>query len=486
MTIVSRPSRAASLLGGAIVLPRNECRHGPARRVSGWTGELGTAGTVAVVGAGKMGLPLCAQFAEHGWRVIAVDVQPAVVAAINEGRSHVGEEPDLADLVTRAHDAGLLSATLDGAAGAREADVVVLIVPVMLDPEHRPDYRYMDSAVESIAAGLHPGITVIFETTLPIGDTRTRYLPRLTAGGLVADESLFVAFSPERLFSGAALRNLNTYPKLVGGVGPASTARSAAFYDAVLDAEIVAMSSAEAAEFSKLADTTYRDVNIALANEFARVADRVGVDVGEVIAAANSQPYSHVHQPGLGVGGHCIPVYPHFLLAGAPDLEVVALSRLVNDGQVGRAIRSIELAIGALAGQAILVLGITYREGVKELAYSRAIALIEHLVVAGARVLAYDPLLADEEITRLGAAPWHWGDPSDARVVITQTADPLWNALDPAWLPGLAFLYDGRNSLAALPLPAGVAYQGVGLPADARPASARNGVAPVPTAGSGG
>jgi UDP-N-acetyl-D-mannosaminuronic acid dehydrogenase len=285
---------------------------------------------------------------------------------------------------------------------------------------------------------------------------------------LVADASIFVAFSPERLFSGAALRNLNAYPKLVGGVGEASTARAAAFYDSVLDAEIVAMSSAEAAEFSKLADTTYRDINIAFANELARVADRVGVDVGEVIAAANSQPYSHIHHPGLGVGGHCIPVYPHFLLAGAPDLELVALARRVNDGQVGRAVRTVELEIGGLDGQPILVLGLTYREGVKELAYSRARPLIDHLLVAGARVLANDPLLTDEEIARLGAEPWPWGQRSEARAIVSQTADPRWAELDLAWFPELQLVYDGRNSLAALRLPDGVAYRGVGLPPTAR------------------
>ncbi len=154
------------------------------------------------------------------------------------------------------------------------------------------------------------------------------------ASGLTLEEDLFVAFSPERLYSGAALRNLATYPKLVGGLGEASTSRAAAFYAGVLDADVVAMSSAEAAEFAKLADTTYRDVNIALANEFARYADRIGVDILEVIAAANSQPYSHIHQPGLGVGGHCIPVYPHFLLDRAPEMELVALARRINDEQV--------------------------------------------------------------------------------------------------------------------------------------------------------
>jgi len=455
---------APSLLGGSIVLPSNACRHEPARPVSPWTGEPGTAGRVAVVGAGKMGLPLAAQFASHGWSVIAVDVDPGVIDGINAGRSHIGEEPGVAELVAEAHVAGRLRATLDGAEAARSADVVVLIVPVMLDDESRPDHRIMDSAVEAILPGIHAGSLVIFETTLPVGDTRGRFAPRIAeASGLTLEADLFVAFSPERLYSGSALRNLATYPKLVGGLGGASTARATAFYESVLDADVVAMSSAEAAEFAKLADTTYRDVNIALANEFSRYADRIGVDLSEVIAAANSQPYSHIHQPGLGVGGHCIPVYPHFLLDRAPELELVALSRRVNDGQIGQAIRSLQLALGGLDGVEVLVLGLTYRDGVKELAYSRALPLVERLAFHGARVLAYDPLLGDEEIARIGATPWAWGSMAPAtRAVITQTADPLWGTLEPAWFPRLELVFDGRNSLRGLALPLHVTYQGVG------------------------
>ena len=467
MAIVHQPSTESPLLGGSIVLPLNACTHAlPPRRVSPWTGEPGTAGTVAVVGAGKMGLPLAAQFAGHGWDVIAVDVQEAVVAAINEGRSHLGEEPGVAELVAASHESGRLRATTDGAAAAREADVVVLIVPVMLDAAHQPDYRYMDAAVDSIGGGVHRGSLVVFETTLPVGDTRTRYAPRLAAAsGLEVDVDLFVAFSPERLFSGAVLRNLASYPKLVGGVGPASTDLAARFYDSVLDAEVVAMSSAEVAEFSKLADTTYRDVNIALANEFAAYADRLGVDIREVIAAANSQPYSHIHQPGLGVGGHCIPVYPHFLLSRAPELSLVARSRQVNDGQIDIAVEAIRDALGGtLAGQPILVLGVTYRHGVKELAYSRAIPLIEALRAAGARVLAYDPLLADDEIRTLGAEPYTWGTASDARAVVTQTGDLQWRSLDPVWFPALRILVDGRNTVSGLRLPDAVAYRGIGVP----------------------
>jgi nucleotide sugar dehydrogenase len=464
-----RPSVGASMLGGSITVQPRPCTHQPARPVHPWVGEEGTAGSVAVVGAGKMGLPLAAQFATHGWTVIAVDVNPAVVEAINAGRSHVGEEPGLAEMVANVHADGRLRATLDAAAAAHEADVVVLIVPVMLDADHQPDYRYMDPAVDSIAPGVHAGSTVIFETTLPIGDTRQRFVPRLeAASGLRAGTDFHVAFSPERLFSGAVLANLAAYPKLVGGTAPASTDRAAAFYASVLDAEIVAMSSSEAAEFSKLADTTYRDVNIGLANEFARAADALGIDITEVIAAANSQPYSHIHQPGIGVGGHCIPVYPHLLLARAPGLRIVEAAREVNDGQVGLALAELSEQLGGLEGAPVLVLGLTYREGVKELAYSRAIPLIADLRAAGAEVSAHDPLLAPGEIEALGAAAWTWGQPGPFRAIVTQTADRQFRTLDPAWFPELAVLYDGRNSLRAITLPDRVAYLGVGVQAATR------------------
>jgi nucleotide sugar dehydrogenase len=473
MTIVSHPTSVQSLLGGSIDLPVHACGHGPAIDAHPWTGEQGTAGRVAVVGAGKMGLPLAAQFADHGWHVVAVDVQETVVDAINEGRSHVEEEPGLAELVRTAHTGGRLRATTDGAAAAREADVVVLIVPVMLDDTQQPDYRHMDAAVDSIGPGIHSGSLVIFETTLPVGDTRERFTPRLeAASGLTADADFFVAFSPERLYSGAALRNLATYPKLVGGIGPASTSRAATFYDAVLDTEIVAMSSAEASEFSKLADTTYRDVNIALANEFARYAERVGVDIHEVIAAANSQPYSHIHEPGLGVGGHCIPVYPHFLLSRAPELDLVELSRRTNDGQIGVAIRALQQELGGLEGVPILVLGLTYRHGVKELAYSRALPLIERLTHQGASVSAFDPLLPPDETARCCATPYAWGSAGPFRAIVTQTADPLFATLDLGLFRDLEVVFDGRNSLRGLALPDTVAYRGIGVPAKPRAVAA--------------
>ena len=469
MTIVSRPSRVVSFLGGAITPPVNSCNHTAVQNAAPWTGVVGTVGRAVVVGAGKMGLPLAVQFARHGWNVTAVDVNSEVVAGVNAGRSHVTEEPGLAEGVAEVHAAGLLSATMDAAAAVREADVAVLIVPVMLDDAQQPDYRYMDSAVDSIAPGVHAGVTIIFETTLPVGDTRGRFTPRLEAvSGLKAEKDFFVAFSPERLYSGAVFANLATYPKLVGGIGPESTRRAAVFYDSVLDAEVVAMSGAEAAEFSKIADTTYRDVNIALANDFARYADRVGVDIQEVIDAANSQPYSHIHQPGIGVGGHCIPVYPHLLLSRAPDLEVVAVSRRTNDGQIGLAIKALEAQLGGLDDASILVLGLTYRENVKELAYSRALPLIERLSFHGACVFGYDPLLSDEDVERCCVTPYQWGTSAPIRAIVTQTADKLWATIDYSLFPKLEILFDGRNSMRGVDLPDSVRYLGVGVQAATR------------------
>lgn len=444
-----------------------------------WTGAPGTVGTVAVVGMGKIGLPLAAQYASAGWRVIGVDVVPDVVETLNRGRVHVDEEPGIAEPIAAAHAAGRFRATLSHAEAAGEADVVVLIVPLMLSDEHQPDYRILDAATDAVGRGLRPGMLVTYETTLPVGDTRSRFRPALErASGLTAgdpESGFLLAFSPERVYSGRVLRDLATYPKLVGGIDDESTRRAGAFYRSVLDAEVWELSSAESAEFAKLAETTYRDVNIALANEFARHAERVGVDILEVIRGANSQPFSHIHQPGIGVGGHCIPVYPHFLTHRTPDLELVATARRVNQDQVGLAVQAVQRALGGLEGVPVLVLGLTYRYGVKELAYSRALPLIERLAFHGAVVSAWDPLLDPAEIERTGALPYRWGDRSDARAIVTQTADPAFRGLDFERFPALEVLYDGRNSLRDLSRPERVGYLGVGYSGNRRRAPATAG-----------
>src|SRR5207244_7654772 len=202
----------------------------------------------------------------------------------------------------------------------------VVIVPVVVDAQHQVTYKATDAATEANAAGLQPGTLVVYETTFPVGTTssRLRHILEHTSN-LQAGRDFYLAYSPERVSSGSIFRDLRIYPKVVGGIDEQSTAAALEFYRSVLDADVITMKSTDEAEFVKLIETTYRDVNIALANEFACFADAHGLDVATAITAANTQPYSHIHMPGVGVGGHCIPVYPYFLLAGVEEAEPDAL-----------------------------------------------------------------------------------------------------------------------------------------------------------------
>jgi UDP-N-acetyl-D-mannosaminuronic acid dehydrogenase len=279
------------------------------------------------------------------------------------------------------------------------------------------------------------------------------------------DRDFFLAFSPERVLVGRVLLDLRRYPKIVGGTSPESTARAVAFYREALDegTEVRAVANAETAEMTKLAETTYRDVNIALANEYARYAARRGIDVLEVIAAANSQPYSHIHQPGVGVGGHCIPVYPHFLFNGDPDLRIPPLARAVNEGMGEFTVDLIEEHLGPIRDRAALVLGIAYRADVREDAFSSAFRLREELQAAGARVYGHDPYFSAEHLAEMGFEPYDLANPVPVEVAIVQAGHAAYAELDPRAIPGLRLLVDGRNVLDRSRFEAaGIGYVGIG------------------------
>jgi nucleotide sugar dehydrogenase len=421
---------------------------------------------IAVVGLGHIGLPLAVQYASRGHEVIGCDVDARVVEAINRGTSPHDDEAAVSQQVPGLVAAGRLRATTDDAAGVAQAEVVVVIVPVVVDEARQVDYRHIDAATADVARGLQRGTLVVYETTLPIGTTRDRLGPMLEAGsGLRAGQDVDLAFSPERVLVGRVLEDLRRYPKIVGGTSAAATARAVAFYEAVLEpgTEVRALASAEAAEMTKLAETTYRDVNIALANEFAQVADRRGIDVTEIIAAANSQPYSHIHQPGVGVGGHCIPVYPHLLFHDEPGLRLPPLSRAVNDGMAGYAVEQLAAVIGPLDGVPVLVLGVGYRGDVREDFFSSAYFLRDALVAAGAVVHGHDPYFDDDHLRAHGFVPYDLSAPASVRAAILQAAHAAYLDLDPASIPGLEVLLDGRNALDRGRIEAaGVRYLGVG------------------------
>jgi UDP-N-acetyl-D-mannosaminuronic acid dehydrogenase len=424
---------------------------------------------VVVVALGKIGLPLAAQVARAGHDVVGCDVDPAVVEQVNAATPPFPGEAHLAEVLAEVVPAGRLRATTDTTGAVAEgADLVVAVPPLVVDAHARPDWRVLDAVVEDVGRGLRSGGVVSVETTVPVGTTRGRVAPALErASGLTAERDFFCVHSPERVYSGRVLQDLATYPKILGGLSAEGEARGAELYRAFLDAEVRAMGSAEAAELTKLAETTYRDVNIALANEFARHADALGVDVLQVIDAANSQPFSHVHRPGVAVGGHCIPVYPRFYLAGDPEARLPAVAREVNAAMPAYAVGLLAGALGApLEGARVLVLGATYRGGVKETAFSGVFALRDELRARGADVVVADPLLDDAELRALGLEPWD-GTAVDAAVV--QADHAAYRALGPADLPGARAVVDGRDVLDVEAFAAaGVALARIGRPGAAR------------------
>ncbi len=439
---------------------------------------------ITVVALGKIGLPLAVQFARSGHTVIGADVNQATVDLVNAGTEPFPGEDHLADYLAVEVAAGRLSATTDTTAAVATSDAVVIVVPLFVDDEGVPDFGWMDDATRAVAAGLRAGTLVSYETTLPVGTTRDRFGPMLAEGsGLEAGRDFPLVFSPERVFTGRVFADLRRYPKLVGGVDAPSTAAGLAFYDQVLQFDersdlaqpngVWDMGSAEAAELAKLAETTYRDVNIGLANQFARYADARGIDIDRVIDACNSQPFSHIHRPGIAVGGHCIPVYPRFYLWNDPAATVVQAAREANAQMPAYAVELLERIHGELSGQTVVVLGASYRGGVKETAFSGVFATVAALEAAGARAVVQDPMYTDDELRSLGFEPYRLGDAADAAIVQADHAD--YRELTGDVLP-VRTVVDGRRIVSATRFPeATVVALGAGQASGSADDSTRSG-----------
>jgi nucleotide sugar dehydrogenase len=410
---------------------------------------------ITVVGMGKIGLPIAVQFASKGHDVFGADVNARTVELINSSIEPFPGEGGLAEGLAAAVSAGRLQATTDTTEAVRQSDAVVIVVPLFVDQEGIPDFGWMDSATESVALGLKPGTLVSYETTLPVGTTRDRFTPALESrSGLREGTDFFVVFSPERVLTGRVFADLRRYPKLVGGVTDASTARGIAFYESVLDFDERAdlprpngvwnLGSSEASEMAKLAETTYRDVNIGLANQFARYADQQHIDIYSVIEACNSQYFSHIHQPGIAVGGHCIPIYPQMYLWNDPQATIVRAARAANRSMPQYAVELLSQKHGSLQGQRVAVLGASYRGGVKETAFSGVFDVVAELTKAGAIPLVNDPMYSKSEIEALGFQDYEFGQPVDA--VVLQANHEEYSRVSAANLPGARTIVDGRGT----------------------------------------
>lgn len=423
---------------------------------------------VAVVGLGKIGLPLAAKIASEGARVIGCDLNPAVVEAVSSGRSTVNGEPGLTELVGQVHDSGLLSATLDTSTAVSQSDVVIVIVRVGTSEANETEFGQLDHAAAQIGAGLHSDTLVILESTVPVGVTRGRFREKLADASGLSPAALRLAYSPERVSSGTLFRDLATYPKLVGGVDIDSGDAAAAFYQEMLGVETILLPNSETAEMAKLAESVYRDVNIALANELAKTSETVGVDYKTMAAAANSQPFSHLHNPGVGVGGHCIPVYPYLLLESA-EQPLIRLGRQINDSMANYAVEKLEKALAqsgrSLDGSRVLILGLAYRGNIKEATLSSTMLIAEELVRKRADVQVHDPLFSDAEIAAQGLYATTIPPSGKIDAIVLQASHAEYDNLDLAPFGETKVFLDGRGGFDRKRVEAaGMRYLAIGSP----------------------
>ena len=349
---------------------------------------------VGIVGLGYVGLPLAVGFAEAGHEVVGLDADVRKVVTLNEGRSYIEDIPDasLAPLGER------LRATQE-VADLASCEAVVICVPTPLTGSREPDLTYLIDSATALSGVLQPEQLVVLESTTYPGTTRERLQPILEESGLAAGRDFHLAFSPERIDPGRTDYTLRTTPKLVGGVTPACAERARELYSLICD-EVVVLSTPEAAELSKLLENIFRSVNIALVNELAQLCDRLGIDVWEVIEAADTKPFGFMRfDPGPGMGGHCLPVDPFYLAFKAREHdfypEFIELAGKVNRAQPGycvdRIARALNEAEKSVKGSNVLLLGVSYKAGVGDIRESPALEIVGLLRELGAEVSYHDP-----------------------------------------------------------------------------------------------
>jgi len=349
-----------------------------------------------VVGLGYVGLPLAVEFARSGLVCTGIDLDVRKIDAIARGHSYIPDVPstDVQELTA----AGRLSATTDFSVVA-DLDTINICVPTPLRKTKDPDMSFIVSAVEKIAAHLHPGMLVVLESTTYPGTTGELVQPLLEAGGLKAGVDFFLAFSPERVDPGNPVYNTRNVPKVVGGVGPESTALAAALYRTAIEA-IVEVSSPQAAEMVKLLENTFRMVNIGLVNEIALMCDRLGLDVWEVIGAAKTKPFGFMpFYPGPGLGGHCIPIDPFYLSWKAKQYgfepRFIELAGHVNGAMPHATVDKIADALNVhkkpLNGSRILIAGIAYKRDIDDMRESPSLDVMALLHEKGAQLCYADP-----------------------------------------------------------------------------------------------
>ena len=376
--------------------------------------------SVSVIGLGKAGLPLAAIIADSGFDVVGVDLDAERCRMINSGVNPIPEERGLDELI-RKHGGKRLFAT-HRYQDATDCRAYIVIVPLYVDEYHNPDFSILESAFRSVGGVLKRGDVVVLETTVPPMTTETLVKSWLEEESGLRLGEFYLAYSPERIMTGYSISRLREFPKVIGGVDEESGRKAYELYSKFIP-NLHLVSNARTAEFIKVIEGCYRDVNIALANELFRIAEEIGVDFYEAREKANHE-YCHIHLPSTGVAGHCIPVYPWFLIKEMERREkfnyarLLKVAREINDEMVNfwaeRIVSECLKVRKPLSDVRICVKGITFREGVKETYHSRGIALARLLMEKGLKAGIYDELYSPEELDGLGL---EWMEPEESDVV---------------------------------------------------------------------
>jgi UDP-N-acetyl-D-glucosamine dehydrogenase len=357
--------------------------------------EGGTA-VIGVIGLGYVGLPLCTEMARSGFRVLGFDVNDDVVAGVNRGESHIGDVSTA--LLSAFVGEGLISATTDMSRIA-ECDAVSICVPTPLSKIKDPDLSFVLSAARAILPYLRAGQLIVLESTSYPGTTREVVLPILEESGLRAGTDFFLCFSPERVDPGNQQWQTRNTPKVIGGITPACLEAGAALYRRVFDT-LVPVDSAEAAELVKVYENTFRMINIALVNELAQVCERLGVDVWSVVDAAGTKPFGFMKfTPGPGLGGHCIPLDPHYLSWKMRTLafrtRMIELASEINAEMPAFVVRKVADALNrerkAVNGSRVLLVGVAYKKDIDDMRESPAFDVMRLLQEQGAEIAYHDP-----------------------------------------------------------------------------------------------
>lgn len=397
---------------------------------------------VCVLGLGYIGLPTASILATNGFQVIGVDVNPHVVETINRGDIHI-EEPGLGTVVQAAINSGRLKATTE----PREADVFIIAVPTPITENKNADMSFVRTAAKAIVPLLRPGNLIVLESTSPPGTTRDLLAPMFAESGLEFGKELFLAHCPERVLPGKILQELIENHRVVGGLTPACAEKARALYSTVVSGQIH-LTDATTAEMVKVMENTYRDVNIALANELALLSEILKISAWDVVKLANLHPRVNLHQPGPGVGGHCISVDPWFIVEQAPETaKLIHLARRTNDSMPGHVASRILQSLEGIPNPKVTALGVAYKGNVDDTRESPALEVLHLLMAAGVQVGIYDPHVNQFEYELHPLDEAFVG----SHLVVLLTPHHEFKNLDPVALGQLMrrkTLFDTRNHLA--------------------------------------